>query len=169
MCHNINLFKNKFLIIILILTFNSISDINAQDISYTNELKMTETIYYLYGNNINSDSTFSSNMLIHNVDAKFGKKLVRGLGLSFGYNLTMGAFLLTMPESISRWDRANKLKWTYMKMKMKEAFTLPPVIDDDLWYINYVGHPYQEGIILIICVLREQDFGLLQLMDLLSR
>jgi hypothetical protein len=144
MCCKINFFKNKFRIIVLILTFNSISDINAQDINYTNELKLTETRYFLCRNYIDS-ATFSSITLMRNENATFGKKLVRGLGLSFGYNLTMGAFLLTMPESISRWDRANKLKWSYMKMKMKEAFTLPPVIDDDLWYINYVGHPYQGG------------------------
>lgn len=145
MFHKIDLFKIKFLFIILILTYNSLSKINAQDISNINEFKRIETRWFLCGSYSDTDSTFSTRMLMRNQDATFGKKLVRGLGLSFGYNLTMGAFLLTMPESISRWDRANKLKWSHMKMKMKEALTLQPVIDDDLWYINYVGHPYQGG------------------------
>ena len=25
----------------------------------------------------------------------------------------------------------------------KNAYTKPPVIDHDVWYINYIGHPYQ--------------------------
>lgn len=81
----------------------------------------------------------------HNENNSFAKKILKALALSIGYDATMGGVLLVLPEEISRWDRANKLKWTFMKERMKDAFTKPPVIDDDFWYINYIGHPYQGG------------------------
>ncbi len=145
MYNKISVFAFKIQLFIAFFSFISVSTSTAQDVSPSIFSNPAETKYFLSGNYVASDSTNNFIIQMRNEDATFGKKIVRGLGLSFGYNLTMGVFLLAMPENISQWDRENKLKWAYMKNKMKETFTLPPVIDNDLWYINYVGHPYQGG------------------------
>lgn len=135
----------KISLLIVFFSVNSHSVLHAQYINTSIVYSSPETKYFLSGNYFTTDSANNFTVQMRNEDAAFGKKLVRGLGLSFGYNLTMGVFLLALPEHISQWDRDNKLHWAYMKNKMKETFTLPPVIDDDLWYINYIGHPYQGG------------------------
>jgi hypothetical protein len=50
------------------------------------------------------------------------------------------ASLYTAPESFSKWDRTKILE---LKTNYEQTFTKPPVMDKDLWYINYVGHPLQ--------------------------
>ncbi len=78
-------------------------------------------------------------------DSSMGMKILRGAGLSTGYALIMGTTLVLLPEDISKWEVTDKLKWSSMKRHFIEAYTLPPVIDHDFWYINYIGHPYQGG------------------------
>lgn len=81
----------------------------------------------------------------HHFNDSFSKKLLRGAGLATGFGIIMGGTLVALPEEISKWDRNNKLKWSLMKKNFISAYTLPPVIDHDFWYINYLGHPYQGG------------------------
>jgi len=81
----------------------------------------------------------------HHLNDSFAKKLLRAAGLSTGFSIIMGCTLVALPEEFSKWDKNNKLKWSSMKKNFISAYTLPPVIDHDFWYINYLGHPYQGG------------------------
>lgn len=76
-------------------------------------------------------------------DDRFGKKLLRGTCYSTGYNLTIVSYLLIAPERISNWDKEEKFQIKSILNQYKKSYTSPPVWDSDLWYINYVGHPYQ--------------------------
>ncbi len=80
---------------------------------------------------------------LNHYDASLGNKILRGLGYSLGYNLTMGAFLLIAPDNITMWRRDDKFKMPVILSQYQSSFTKPPVWDKDHWYINYIGHPYQ--------------------------
>ncbi len=74
---------------------------------------------------------------LRNQEAKFGRSFGRGLGIVFGYNTMITSILLTLPEDISKWNKKN------YGNQFKKAYTNPPAVDHDKWYINYLGHPYQ--------------------------
>jgi Domain of unknown function (DUF3943) len=79
-------------------------------------------------------------MVLRNQKARFGRKFIRGAGLiismqSFSYGL-----LFAVPESVSNWDHD---KIHMYGQNMIDAFSKPPVVDGDHWYINYLGHPFQ--------------------------
>lgn len=74
-----------------------------------------------------------------------GKMLLRSAGLSFGFAGTMLGWLILAPESVSKWNLKENFNAKMMRQKFKEAYTMPPVVDHDLWIINYIGHPYQGG------------------------
>ena len=84
-----------------------------------------------------ADTTCKKGCRLRNEETKFGRKLGRGLVFTFGYNSMITGLLLVMPEDVSKWNKAN------YKNQLKSAYTGPPVIDHDKWYINYLGHPYQ--------------------------
>lgn len=73
-------------------------------------------------------------------DASTGKKLWRANCWAVGYNLLAASLLVTMPENASKW---NKQDVRAVLPQYKKTFTGLPTIDKDIWYINYVGHPYQ--------------------------
>ena len=52
----------------------------------------------------------------------------------------MGIILL-LPEDISKWDKSQVGKGQLLK-KWWDNVTAGPVWDNDVWYINYIGHPY---------------------------
>ena len=79
-------------------------------------------------------------MILRNQKAPFGRKFLRGAGLVFAFQGFSYGLLFAVPESISNWDRSTVEQY---RLHMKEAFTMPPVVDGDHWYINYVGHPFQ--------------------------
>lgn len=82
----------------------------------------------------------TSTFYLRNQQAKFGKKVLRGSGLTFAFQSATYGFLYLMPEKISNWDK-NEFK--NIKQNLKDAYTQAPVIDKDKWYINYIGHPLQ--------------------------
>lgn len=59
----------------------------------------------------------------------------------FGYGLGVGAFLYAMPEDFTNWDKDGEVfgKWG-------DNVTEVAVWDRDVWYINYIGHPYFGGV-----------------------
>lgn len=71
---------------------------------------------------------------------RFGKKFFRGSCLVFGFNTLSSALLIAMPENTTKWDKAAVAN---MRPQYKRTFTKAPVIDGDLWYVNYIGHPYE--------------------------
>ena len=58
-------------------------------------------------------------------------------------NLTMGSILIVMPQSISQWDPKKKFRLDNLQNQYISSYTKPPIVDNDLWAINYIGHPYQ--------------------------
>lgn len=73
----------------------------------------------------------------------FENKFWRGMGYSLIYNITMGLYLISLPDEITQWHAVDKFKIPHMLNQYKNSFTTAPVIDQDLWYVNYLGHPYQ--------------------------
>ncbi|RDV28928.1 DUF3943 domain-containing protein [Alteromonas aestuariivivens] len=59
----------------------------------------------------------------------------------FGYGLGVIAVLYAMPEDFTNWDKNGEVlgKWSE---NVKEV----AVWDRDVWYINYIGHPYFGGV-----------------------
>ena len=77
--------------------------------------------------------------VLRNQIAPFGRKFIRATGFVLATEACEMAILLSV-NGLSKWDR-NQL--SNLRQNYKDAFTKPPVIDDDRWYIDYVGHPYQ--------------------------
>ncbi len=57
-----------------------------------------------------------------------------------GYNSLCVGLLFALPQDISNWRATNG---SLVKAQYKKTFTQPPISDRDVWYINYLGHPYQ--------------------------
>mgnify|MGYP002868769618 CR=1 FL=1 len=70
---------------------------------------------------------------------KFGKASANALG----FNITMGTLLFLTPESFTNWEKEKKLRIESILNQYGESYSKPPVIDEDEWPTNYVGHPYQ--------------------------
>ena len=79
-------------------------------------------------------------VVLRNQHASLTRKIIRGSALMFSVDAICFATLFAAPESFSKWDRTKILE---LKTNYEQTFTKPPVIDKDLWYINYVGHPLQ--------------------------
>lgn len=82
--------------------------------------------------------------LIHlrNEHATFKTKALRGSLLVFGIEMLSTTVLFITPEKISNWDKGEFSVENCIK-NFKRAYTEPPVMDNDMWAINYIGHPYQ--------------------------
>ncbi|WP_055151624.1 DUF3943 domain-containing protein [Jiulongibacter sediminis] len=80
--------------------------------------------------------------LKHYFDSK-AKQQLRAFRNGFFYGLTCEVYLMALPEEISKWDRDNMFSLPHLVDHYRETFSNPPVIDHDVWYVNYLGHPYQ--------------------------
>lgn len=58
--------------------------------------------------------------------------------LMFGLGLGVAGFIAALPPEISNWDRSDDRLLEKWRDNVKEG----PVWDRDVWYINYIGHPY---------------------------
>lgn len=79
-------------------------------------------------------------------DRSLFNKVCRASVTTLGLNIFMATGLLLMPESASQWNVNQKLKPSVIKNQYQQSFTNPPVLDKDLWTINFIGHPYQGSI-----------------------
>lgn len=86
--------------------------------------------------------TLSNTIILRNQKAPFSRKFLRANMFTLAAEAVAFGVLYMSPESFSKWDYQKK-RVNEFSMHYKEAFTKPPVIDHDYWYINYVGHPYQ--------------------------
>jgi hypothetical protein len=82
----------------------------------------------------------SNKWILRNQNAQMGQKILRGSGSILISQALSVCLLLALPEKTSNWDKS---RFSKFKENYKEAFTKPPVVDTDKWYINYIGHPYQ--------------------------
>ena len=90
-----------------------------------------------------SDSNVCCNHQFNFENRSAGNKFLRGTGYSFLYSLSIGLYLVVAPPEITQWYAENKFQLPVMQKQYKKTFTSPPVIDHDLWVVNYIGHPYQ--------------------------
>lgn len=75
-----------------------------------------------------------------------GSKFLKASLFATEYDLFIGTSLAVGPETVSKWeDKMQKLKLKAIARQYVKSFTTPPVIDKDLFIINYIGHPYQGG------------------------
>jgi hypothetical protein len=58
--------------------------------------------------------------------------------LIFGLGLGVAGFIAALPPDISNWDRSDDRIIEKWWNNVREG----PVWDRDVWYINYIGHPY---------------------------
>ncbi len=87
----------------------------------------------------NGDSNLDITKL-RNYDKGFRHKLVRGTVYTLLGQYGTLAVALQLPRESLNWDPNNKEKYW---RNFRNAYTKPPVIDEDYWWTNYIGHPYQ--------------------------
>ena len=126
--------------IIFLLVFSGFSILKSQDSIPIPELTNDTLKQQLV---LTSDTSLSSSVQFNYTERSFPNKLGRGFAYSAFLNATLGSLLLILPEDISKWDVSERFKITSLKKHYITSFTKPPVIDNDYWYINYIGHPYQ--------------------------
>lgn len=113
--------KNSF-------SFSSAGDLNTPSVAFSQHIELIK----------DSVKPISTIPYFRNENKSFGRKFLRAELLVHGAELTGLGILLLLPENVTRWydgylDRA--------KHNFKKAWTTPPVIDKDNWFINYVTHP----------------------------
>ena len=84
--------------------------------------------------------TTSKRSFLRNEQAPFGRKVLLGSGEVLGYNMLVTTLLFVLPRQISNWRNITAAD---VRQQYHRSFTSPPAVDGDVWYINYVGHPYQ--------------------------
>jgi hypothetical protein len=84
--------------------------------------------------------TISKRIFLRNEQAPFGRKVLLGSGEVLGYNVLITSLLFVLPRQISNWRNITAAD---VRQQYRRSFTRPPVVDGDVWYINYIGHPYQ--------------------------
>lgn len=76
---------------------------------------------------------------LRNEKASWFRKVTRASAFVFGFEAIGVGILAAMPSHFSNWN----IKNTNVALNYTMAWTKPPVVDKDIWYINYLGHPYQ--------------------------
>jgi len=83
---------------------------------------------------------------LNHKERTFGNKALRGCIYATGYNVSILTYLIQSPTWLSRWDNtSDNFKLNDFFKQYKSSYTKPPVIDEDLFITNYLGHPYQGG------------------------
>lgn len=83
---------------------------------------------------------------LNHKERTFGNKMLRGELYCMLYDASILTYLVTGPTWLSRWDNTStNFKISDFLKQYKSSYTKPPVIDEDLFVTNYIGHPYQGG------------------------
>ncbi len=131
----------KFYLIALNLVFSSIfSNISGQDSLNIKQLNNNLTLQKIQ---LNPDTCTNKLPQFNFQNRPISNKFWRAMGYSVIYNVSMGIYLVSLPDEITQWHAVDKFKIPVMLNQYKKSFTTPPVIDHDLWFVNYIGHPYQ--------------------------
>jgi hypothetical protein len=76
---------------------------------------------------------------LRNWDRPFMTKATRSLLTITGIELAAGVALAFLPQNFSRWDSDVLSR---AMANLKRAWTTPPVWDEDIFFHNFLGHPY---------------------------
>lgn len=117
-------------------------EIQAQSLLESPSLSTKDTLKSFL---VRSNTVYLYSLRLNHREASVGNKMLRGTLYVAGYNISMGAYLLAAPEYVSKWNKKEKFNISSILTQYEKSFTQPPIIDNDLWYINYIGHPYQGG------------------------
>ena len=104
-----------------------------------------QTIQGSYDDTLRLQSALSPSTEIFNLESKptFAKMFGKSFLNVCTYNIVISGSLLLMPESISKWDANTKLNLHHIANQYRLTYTKPPIMDCDLWVVNYFGHPCQ--------------------------
>ncbi|MEO8432087.1 MAG: DUF3943 domain-containing protein [Acidobacteriota bacterium] len=80
---------------------------------------------------------------LRNSDKSFGRKILRGEAIIGGVEVASLGVLLLMPKSVTKWDDS---PLTEARANLKRAWSRPPVWDKDIFFHNFIGHPYAGSI-----------------------
>jgi len=95
---------------------------------------------------VKNETLFIYPFHLNHSECSIGNKILRGTAYLIGFNISMGGYLLVAPENISKWNVKEKLQIPHIAQQYRDSYTKPPVIDHDMFIINYLGHPYQGGL-----------------------
>ncbi|MBI5445348.1 MAG: DUF3943 domain-containing protein [Deltaproteobacteria bacterium] len=76
---------------------------------------------------------------LRNADRRFATKATRSLLTITGIEIASGVALAFLPQNFSRWDSDVLSR---AGANLKRAWTRSPVWDDDIFFHNFIGHPY---------------------------
>ncbi len=83
---------------------------------------------------------------LNHADARISDKIIRGSIYASVYNVAIGAGLTMSSEQVTMWYKKDKFTIRAILDQYERSFTTAPVIDKDLFIINYLGHPYQGAV-----------------------
>lgn len=90
---------------------------------------------------VDLDDQYKPGIKFHEID--FDPR-VRELGRRYkglaALSALTSAAIFILPEDISKWDRDKILK-SNLTQQWRENVTRKPVLDEDPWQVNYIGHP----------------------------
>lgn len=84
-------------------------------------------------------STAGDSVELRNENSRMARKLWRAellTGIAQAGGLVS---LMVLPESVTGWTDE---PWKHPGENLRRAWTSAPVVDSDVWYLNYLGHPY---------------------------
>lgn len=76
---------------------------------------------------------------VRNWDSPYGKKFLRGTLIITGTELASGVVLALLPRQYTKWDDTALQRGS---ANFKRAWSEPPVWDGDVFFHNWIGHPY---------------------------
>lgn len=94
---------------------------------------------FFYDMDTKSNQIYTNEFSILDFQSTHAEQYLSGTKIWGGIGFGMFGALMLMPKSVTKWQE------DYIDDAMSNlnrAFTEPPVMDEDHWEINYVGHPY---------------------------
>lgn len=76
---------------------------------------------------------------VRNWDAPYSTKFLRGTIIITGTELLSGVVLALLPKDSTKWEEG---QFNHGLSNLKRAWTSPPVWDGDIYFHNWIGHPY---------------------------
>ena len=112
--------------------------------SSSEDLYKKYQLYSLQKNFISLDSNLQKDYLVEDINLnnkldQKGKKLFTDTVYLQVFMFGTVGFLYMLPSSVTKWEDTDEEK--SLSEKWKEHVKAGPVIDEDEWYINYIGHP----------------------------
>ena len=125
--------------------------ISYEIISLVNQIKNPKFIpdyrlnylsnFYFTKHKTNLMTTPNINLLA--LDSQYGKMFINNTTTLLQIGAGMVGVLMILPRSVTKWEEG------FMDdalQNLDRAFSNPPVMDEDHWEINYIGHPYAGSI-----------------------